>query len=80
LEAGAQQFHDLMNQLEDLTDQITPERALADFDQTTLQLFWMRWPHLSAWTGALWRMLSEELAAPAAPHDDAELHEVGGSE
>ena len=80
MEAGAQQFHDLMNQLEDLTDQMTPERALADFDQTTLQLFWMRWPHLSAWTGALWRMLSEELTEPGSPHRDGDLDEVGGSD
>jgi hypothetical protein len=79
METGAEQFLDLMEQLEDLTYQITPERAHNEFDETTLQLFWKRWPHLSAWTGSLWRMLSEELAGPAAPHDP-ELNEVGGSE
>ena len=80
MEAGTEQFLDLMDQLEDLTDRITPERAHVEFDETTLQLFWMRWPHLSAWAGSLWRMLSEELAASAAPYDDPELDEVGGSE
>jgi len=38
----------------------------------------MRWPQLSAWAGSLWRMLSEELAGPGAPHD-SELHEIGES-
>ncbi len=80
MEASAEQFMDLMDQLEDLTDLITPERAHAEFDQTTLQLFWMRWPHLSTWTGSLWRLLSEELAESAAPHHDPEFDEVGGSE
>jgi len=45
-----------------------------------LQVFWKKWPHLSAWAGSLWRMLSEELADPSSPHLDAELDEVGGSE
>jgi hypothetical protein len=80
MDAGAQQLQDLIDQLEDLADRITPEQAHAGFDQTTLQLFWMRWPHLSAWAGSLWRMLSEELAGPGAPHSDPELDEVGGSD
>lgn len=80
MEASAEQFLDLMNQLEDLTERITPERAHAEFDQTTLQLFWMRWPNLSAWAGSLWRLLSEELTESAAPFDDPDLDEVGGSE
>jgi hypothetical protein len=80
VEASPEQFLDLMDQLEDLTNRIPPERAHAEFDETTLQLFWMRWPHLSAWAGSLWRLLSEELAGPAAPHRDPELDEVGGSE
>jgi hypothetical protein len=80
MEASAERFLELMHELEDLTDGITPERAHAEFDQTTLQLFWMRWPHLSAWAGSLWRMLSEELAGSAMPHHDPELDEVGGSE
>ncbi len=80
MEAGAEKFLDLMEQLENFTDHVTPERAHAEFDQTTLQLFWMRWPYMSAWAGSLWRLLSEELDVPGAPHLDPELDEVGGSE
>ena len=56
---------------------MSPERAHAEFDETTLQLFWMRWPRVSSWSGSLWRMLSEELSGPSAPHTDPELDEVG---
>lgn len=80
MDVSADRFLELMHQLEDLTDGITPERAHSEFDETTLQLFWMRWPRLSAWTGTLWRLLSEELAEPGAPHGDPELDEVGGSD
>jgi hypothetical protein len=75
----ADQFLELIYSLEELRDSITPERAHAEFDETTLQLFWKKWPALSACAGSLWRMLSEELAGPATPHRDAELDEVGGS-
>ena len=75
----AAQFLDVIHRLEDIRDTITPQRAYAEFDETTLQVFWKKWPHLSAWAGSLWRMLSEELAEPASPHLDAELDEVGGS-
>ena len=94
MEANADRFLDLMHQLEDFTDAISPERAQIEFvipprpiqrrqiefDETTLQLFWMRWPRVSAWSGSLWRLLSEELSGPSAPHADPELDEVGGSE
>ena len=76
----AGQFLDAIHGLEDVRDAITPDRANAEFDEITLQLFWKKWPHLSAWAGSLWRMLSEELADPSTPHLDAELDEVGGSE
>ena len=79
MEANADRFLELIQQFEDFTDAITPERAHNEFDETTLQLFWMRWPQVSAWTGSLWRMLSEELSGPAAPHGDAEFYEVGES-
>ena len=60
---------------------MTPERAHAEFDEITLQVFWKKWPGLSAWAGSLWRMLSEELGrACPCPLRDAELDEVGGSE
>lgn len=79
MEANADHFLELIHQFEDFADAISPERAHAEFDETTLQLFWMRWPQLSAWTGSLWRMLSEELSRPSAPHEDPELDEVGES-
>ena len=80
MEANADRFLELMHQFEDFTDAVSPERAHTEFDETTLQLFWMRWPQLSAWAGSLWRMLSEELSGPSAPHADPELDEVGGSD
>ena len=80
MEVGAEKFLDLMDQLENLTDHVTPERAHAELDPTTLQLCWQRWPYLSAGAGSLWRLLSEELDVPGAPHQDPELDEVGGSE
>ncbi len=72
------QFLELIHKLEDIRDAITPERAHMAFDETTLQVFWKKWPDLSMWAGSLWRMLSEELAVPAAPHTD--LDEIGGSD
>jgi hypothetical protein len=79
MEANADRFLELLHQLEDLTDVISPERAHSEFDETTLQLFWMRWPQVSSWTGSLWRMLSEEMSVPSTPHTDPELDEVGES-
>ncbi len=76
----AVEFLELIHRLEEVRDAITPDRAHAEFDETTLQVFWKKWPHLSAWAGSLWRMLSEELADPSSPHRDAELDEVGGSD
>ncbi|MGA3150880.1 MAG: hypothetical protein ACLPN6_18395 [Streptosporangiaceae bacterium] len=73
-------FLDLIHDLEELRDAIAPERALEEFDQTTLQVFWKKWPGVSAWAGSLWRLLSEELADPASPHLDGARHEVGGSD
>lgn len=73
-------FLELVHQLEEVRDAITPERAHVEFDETTLQLFWKKWPDLSLWAGSLWRLLSEELAVPASPHRDGELDEIGGSD
>jgi hypothetical protein len=80
MESNAERFNELIRQFEDFTDAISHEKAQIEFDETTLQLFWMRWPQVSAWTGSLWRLLSEELSGPSAPHADPELDEVGGSE
>ena len=80
MDDSAGQFLDLIHSLEELRDSMSPDQAHAEFDETTLQIFWKKWPALSAWTGSLWRMLSEELAGPASPHLDTELDEVGGSD
>jgi hypothetical protein len=72
-------FLDVVHELEELAGSLTPEQAHAQFDATTLQLFWKKWPGLSAWAGSMWRMLSEEMAGPSAPYDDQETDEVGGS-
>ena len=80
MDEAADQFLDLIHKLEEFRDAMTPECAHAEFDQTTLQVFWKKWPSISAWSGSLWRLLSEELAGPATPYLDTELDEVGGSE
>ena len=72
-------FLELVHELEDVVNSVTVERALAEFDETTLQVFWKKWPHISGWNGRLWAMLSAELAAPAARVTDPELDETGGS-
>jgi hypothetical protein len=79
MEANADSFLELIHQFEDFTDSLSPEQARSELDETTLQLFWMRWPQMSAWAGSLWRLLSEELSGPSAPHVDPELDEVGES-
>jgi len=75
----ATQFLELIHGLEEVRDAVPPDRAHAEFDEVTLQVFWKKWPSLSAWAGSLWRMLSEEVAEANAPYADAELDEVGGS-
>jgi len=79
MEANADSFLELLHQFEDFTDAVSPEQAHAELDETTLQLFWMQWPQMSAWAGSLWRLLSEEMAGPSSPHDESELYEIGES-
>jgi hypothetical protein len=79
MDDNADRFLDLIHSLVEVTDGITPERAHAQFDQTTLQVFWKKWPEVSQWAGSLWKMLSDELSGPATPHLDPELDEVGES-
>jgi hypothetical protein len=45
MEANADSFLELLHQFEDFTDAVSPDQAHNEFDETTLQLFWMRWPH-----------------------------------
>ncbi|HEX9066703.1 MAG TPA: hypothetical protein VF843_16455 [Streptosporangiaceae bacterium] len=79
MDGPADRFLALIHDLEELRDAVPASRAHAEFDETTLQVFWLKWPGLSQWAGSLWKMLSDELAVPASPHHDAELDEVGGS-
>lgn len=74
----SEEFTDAFHKLEGVADAATPEEAAKTLDETTLQVFWRDWPHLSSWAGKLWRLLNEQLADPATPPQDEELDEVGG--
>jgi hypothetical protein len=73
-------FLDVVHDLEEVVGSLSSEQAHAQFDATTLQVFWMKWPGLSGWAGSLWRMLSEEMSGPSSPYLDHELDEAGGSD
>jgi hypothetical protein len=79
MEDVADRFLELIHELEDVVGSMPAHRALAEFDETTLQVFWKKWPHVSAWAGSLWGMLSAELAGPSAKHDDPDFDEIGES-
>ena len=66
-------------EFEHVADATTPEEAAHGLDQATLQLFWQRWPHVGSCAGTLWRMLDQDLADAATPHEDSEHHDLGGS-
>jgi hypothetical protein len=72
-------FLDAVHELEEVAGSIAAEQAHRQFDATTLQVFWKRWPEVSAWAGSLWRLLSEEMSEPSSPYRDPELDEAGGS-
>jgi hypothetical protein len=73
-------FLDLVHELEEVAGILSPEQAIAQFDQMTLQVFWKQWPGLSGWAGSLWRMLSAEMSGPASPYQDPDTDEAGGSD
>jgi hypothetical protein len=79
VEDVADKFLELIHDLEDVSRTLSAQRALAEFDETTLQVFWKKWPHVSAWAGSLWSMLSAELATPSSPQRDADQDETGES-
>ena len=79
MEDVADRFLELIHELEDVSSTLTAQRALAEFDETTLQVFWRKWPHVSAWTGSLWSMLSAELAGPSRAVGRPEPDETGES-
>jgi hypothetical protein len=66
-----------LGQLEQVADALTPDDAVRQLDEATLQAFWREWPNLSSWAGAVWRRLNDDLAGPATPPSDPELDEVG---
>jgi hypothetical protein len=68
-----------LSQMEAVADEVTSDEALERMDDATLQVFWRDWPNISAWGGALWRRLNEDLAGPATAPQDPDLDEVGGS-
>ena len=74
----SQQLLEAMEAFDAVASELTPEAALEQLDETSLQMFWRDWPHISSWAGALWRKLSEDLAEPATPVQDHDLDEVGG--
>jgi hypothetical protein len=80
MDDAASRFLDVIHDLEEIKDEITAVQAHVVFDETTLQVFWKKWPGLAEWAGSLWMMLSEEMAGPTTPYNDAELDEVGGSD
>jgi hypothetical protein len=76
---AAAKLVEALAQMESVADAMTAEEAVAGMDEASLQVFWRDWPQVSAWAGALWRKLNEDLAAPSRPQQDADLDEVGGS-
>ena len=64
------QLMEAMEAFYEVTDNLTPEAALAELDESTLQVFWRDWPHIASWAGALWRGLNAELAEPASPAEE----------
>ena len=67
-----------LDEWERVAEAATPDEAARTFDESTLQVFWQRWPNFSSWAGALWRRLNEDLADAATPLEESEHHEVGG--
>jgi hypothetical protein len=67
-----------LEELDGVAGSMTADQAAKTLDEATLQVFWQRWPHVSAWAGALWRRLNADLADAATPHDGSEFHDLGG--
>lgn len=78
MESAGERFMEAISRLEELSTELTPEDAAEQLDEANLQVFWKQWPDVSAWAGALWRHLNEDLAEPAEPVSDPELDESGG--
>jgi hypothetical protein len=70
---------DAISRLEAVADAVGPHDAYRHLDETSMQVFWRRWPGISSWGGSLWRLLNEELMDPAASAHHSDADEVGGS-
>jgi hypothetical protein len=70
---------ELLSELESITDEVDPAEAARTMDDSALQQFWRQWPDISAWAGALWRELNDDLGESASPASDGNV-DVGGSE
>ncbi|MGH2573480.1 MAG: hypothetical protein ACRDGU_08385 [Actinomycetota bacterium] len=79
VENNSDRFLEAITKLEEVADSVTADEAHRTFDETSLQVFWKKWPDITSWTGSLWRLLNEELAEAAVPPRDPDLDEVGGS-
>lgn len=71
-------FLSAITELDAVADGLSPADARAAFDETTLQVFWRDWTRVSQWAGSLWRLLNEDLEAPARPATEPE-DETGGA-
>jgi hypothetical protein len=80
MEDVSQHFMGGLSALDEVADALTPDKAVETLDETSLQLFWRDWPHISSWAGALWRRLSEDLSGPAAPSEDGDFEDTGGGD
>jgi hypothetical protein len=78
LDDASERLLSVLDQLERVTEDASPDEALQVFDEATLQVFWQRWPHVSSWGGAIWRRLNADLADAATPHESSEFHDIGG--
>jgi hypothetical protein len=68
----------VLSELEEIADSVTPAEAVRHLEESTLQLFWREWPHVSSWAGSLWRVLNEDIAGPATSGE--EIYDIGGSD
>ena len=78
MDDASERLLSVIEDFERVAEAVTPDDAARTFDDATLQLFWQRWPHVSSWSGSLWRRLNEDLADAATPLGDSEAYEVGG--
>jgi hypothetical protein len=71
---------DAISRLEEVAHDLTPQEAYRHLDETSAQVFWKQWPGIGSWSGALWRLLNNELSDPAVSVHASDAYEVGGSE